>query len=702
MTGTPDTSKINKGALYRAFDRVAVIRRFEGPNPEYRCLYLDYGDANEAQIHRWECNPGKEYTVFSPWYNAQLKEDIITLISGAKFKANRHQSHHGAILESNPLASLPETVIFGITKFLDNLSLLNLCCASFSTFLSLRDDTYFWKTRIRNHLPYFFELHECLSEHSQILMGRDFRKIFLWAEAASKPRPNVAKFMFPIANRRRIWRVCEQIDKLYTQEPRQKLTSQSYIGSQAIESAQLSLGDTREPGLYFRSADLLRNWHELLHPWTLNLFWNSEADLSGIAVSIGEDLRIFGFEPQGKESGKTTASFLGGVWIKGFVFHIYASSILGPWETRSWNYSSCKGVTVHLTDGSEYTYGQDGQHLLKMPFAAAENMTIVGIKGSLTAHKRPGVHPFVEKISLLQARTNGGENPSETPELRAHEGLCWNAANCIFNSIFSPGDDLRLKICKGRVLDSERWQSIVPLNTLVLANDTNELSQIRSISAYLIRDKFRYSDRSNHCCDVGNLRVAAGEETRYLRDTDDDGSIWPEQRWDTFEIDGPGGERIEEFRVHHVLGRDSSPEAIEIRTNWGRSVLWGVDMKPGKDGEFTNGPAPLVKRRKPPTHLRADYGHVIVGVVMGCGKVYGRWFGDKVYGRWHKDMSIDEQAKALEKYEISVKWNSSSKDYIEDKDVGGPWTKEQYDRRNEATLHTGMTNFGIIIRRITD
>jgi hypothetical protein len=74
-----------------------------------------------------------------------------------------------------------------------------------------------------------------------------------------------------------------------------------------------------------------------------------------------------------------------------------------------------------------------------MPFAAAENMTIVGIKGSLTvghygsfqmttltstekAHKRPGVHPFIEKISILQARTNGGENPSETPELRAHEG----------------------------------------------------------------------------------------------------------------------------------------------------------------------------------------------------------------------------------------------------------------------------------------
>jgi hypothetical protein len=41
-----------------------------------------------------------------------------------------------------------------------------------------------------------------------------------------------------------------------------------------------------------------------------------------------------------------TGSFPGGVWIKGFVFHIYASSVLRPWQACSWNYSSCMGVTV--------------------------------------------------------------------------------------------------------------------------------------------------------------------------------------------------------------------------------------------------------------------------------------------------------------------------------------------------------------------
>jgi hypothetical protein len=63
---------------------------------------------------------------------------------------------------------------------------------------------------------------------------------------------------------------------------------------------------------------------------------------------------------------------------------------------------------------------------------------------------------------------------------------------------------------------------------------------------------------------VGNLRVTTDVETRYLRDVDDDGSIWPEERWDTFDIDGPGGERIEEVIVHHALFRDPSPKAIEV------------------------------------------------------------------------------------------------------------------------------------------
>ena len=61
-----------------------------------------------------------------------------------------------------------------------------------------------------------------------------------------------------------------------------------------------------------------------------------------------------------------------------------------------------------------------------------------------------------------------------------------------------------------------------------------------------------------------NLRLTTDAETRYLRDRDDDGSIWPEQRWDTFKIDGQGGERIGEVKIYHGPYHDTAPKAIEV------------------------------------------------------------------------------------------------------------------------------------------
>ncbi|KAF5720972.1 hypothetical protein FMUND_3875 [Fusarium mundagurra] len=637
LTGKSDTTRIRKGALYRALDRFSVVRNFQQREGliEYRCLSLDYGDANEAQKDYWECIPGQEYTVFGPQCELQLKDDIATYISGPEFEKPA-QCHYEVKRESNPLTALPETVIFGISEFLDNDSLINLFCASSGTYSSLTNNDSFWKRRIITHLPYFFELHEYLKEQSQSLENRDFRKIFLWADAASKPRPSVIRAMFPVANRRRIWNVCEQIGEVYNQEPQQKAVTEGYLGCRARKSERQVLGETGEPGLYFRSAHFLRDWTELLRPWTLNFFWNSEGDLSGIAVTFEQDQRIFGHKPQESGSCQTTGSFAGGVWIKGFVFHIYASSALRSWQTCSWNYSSCKGVTVHLTDGSEHTYGQQDEHLHRMPFAAAENMIIVGMKGTLTAHKTYGIYPFIEKMRILQAATNCEPFSGELLKHRDQEVSCWNPVNCMFKNLISPTDDLRLSLCKGRIRNFERWHCLVPLNTLVLANDTSELSQIRN---------------------------------------------------------GPGGEVIEEVIVHHALSHDPSPKAIEIYTNLGRSVIWGMDMERGEGGDETSQPCAPILSQGPPTHLRPDDGFAIVGLVMGCGKVFGRWHSDEYYV---------EQSKASDCLSYSRRVKDWGEDYIDEEDSRGAWTKEQYDRRNESTIHTGMSKFGIITKRITD
>lgn len=118
--------------------------------------------------------------------------------------------------------------------------------------------------------------------------------------------------MFPIANCRRIWEVYEKIKKLYNQEPQSESTPQSILQDKAV-CAELQLLGDRNQGLYFRVGDFVRNWYELSDPWTLEIFWNSEWDLSGIAVDLGDDQRIFGHEPKEEGAWKSTRSFSSGV-----------------------------------------------------------------------------------------------------------------------------------------------------------------------------------------------------------------------------------------------------------------------------------------------------------------------------------------------------------------------------------------------------
>lgn len=113
-------------------------------------------------------------------------------------------------------------------------------------------------------------------------------------------------------------------------------------------------------------------------------------------------------------------------------------------------------------------------------------------------------------------------------------------------------------------------------------------------------------------------------------------------------------------------------------------MLWGVDMKRDENGGETNDHARLPIGH--PTCLRAEKGLAIIGLVMGCGKAFGRWHSDNevVDPHWERDRLM------------------IGKDYMDEGDVRGPWTKEQYEKRNESSLHTGMSKFGIITKRITD
>ncbi|KAM0547292.1 hypothetical protein ACHAPJ_010427 [Fusarium lateritium] len=167
-----------------------------------------------------------EYLVINPQYRPELKSQGLNFINSERFKCTPLSQIIQNQSGIDPLVRLPQTVMFEFMDLLDNDSLINLCRASWLTFLRLRGDQFFWKRRIMNQMPYFIELQEILEDGSQLLAAQDFRKIFFWAQMASEPKSGVTGFMLPIANRRRIWSVCEQIEKHYNRELREEPTPQ--------------------------------------------------------------------------------------------------------------------------------------------------------------------------------------------------------------------------------------------------------------------------------------------------------------------------------------------------------------------------------------------------------------------------------------------------------------------------------------------
>jgi hypothetical protein len=116
-----------------------------------------------------------------------------------------------------------------------------------------------------------------------------------------------------------------------------------------------------------------------------------------------------------------------------------------------------------------------------------------------------------------------------------------------------------------RVEDTTVEREHIPMRILMLGNRPNELANIRSISACIStkcireRDNKKYFDNA-----VTNMRVsfADGQQTCAMREVDDDGSPWLEENWDEFEIDGPGGEIIEEIGWIESYGR--CPEHLHV------------------------------------------------------------------------------------------------------------------------------------------
>ena len=150
-------------------------------------LTLDYGMTSLIDFQYWESHPGEEYLVVHPTEDRGLKEVVAATLARSEFIPLRSELNLGSRVANDPFFKLPYELLLRVLKLLSNQSILSLANASWTTHHTLRNNDSFWRQRIRDSMPWFFELHHVLDE-TNIMHLQDPKRLCLLAEKVSRPR----------------------------------------------------------------------------------------------------------------------------------------------------------------------------------------------------------------------------------------------------------------------------------------------------------------------------------------------------------------------------------------------------------------------------------------------------------------------------------------------------------------------------------
>jgi hypothetical protein len=259
----------------------------------------------------------------------------------------------GSKVRDDPFTKLPHDILNLIYPYLPHEGVLAFRQASWHVFQSTCDNS-FWKRMIRREiLPWFWEL-EPFVQPSLVLDTIDAKGLYFWLDKVTTPTFGMEGPFMGIANRRRMWRVCEEIKKLYMERIGQEaeLGDQDDEVTRAImeESTSLQMPIVLEPqpkGSITISQQWIRSWDELHNPSKVfESFWNPEGGLVGLGVKIGSDRRIFG-QGESKEFGIISRSvpIPADEWIKEIVLHLSNINLL----KRAAGKASIKALSVSLS-----------------------------------------------------------------------------------------------------------------------------------------------------------------------------------------------------------------------------------------------------------------------------------------------------------------------------------------------------------------
>ena len=199
-------------------------------------------------------------------------------------------------------------------------------------------------------MPWFFELEDLISEFD-IFQDRDPKMLCLWLDKVTTPRKFVRHPLMPLANRRRIWSVCEKIADVYLAQWREQEDPSLSPGERILRSNSVCdhmpvvsyPHPTQKP--MTRRSFWVKSWDEIYEEAKkIETFWDNDGALVGLSIALESQGRnLFGKDDS--SSGITLQSTMidKNDRVVGLILHISKMTLRFPEPS-----TSPRGITVRL------------------------------------------------------------------------------------------------------------------------------------------------------------------------------------------------------------------------------------------------------------------------------------------------------------------------------------------------------------------
>jgi hypothetical protein len=242
------------------------------------------------------CNPGPQ----EGW------EDVLRSILPARLFASYATppdlTHK---VRNDPFRVLSYDAVLGIFDFLSTPEILAVMTASYQV-LHMTRDAMFWEYMLRKRVsPWFWELNGLIASRT-LPATLDYKGLFLWLHTATMPEVGCYGKLMGIANRRRIWDVCQQLVPLYIERANPKEHIEP--ADEEADAILVNVTSTHMPVIVAPqpsnaqtvSTQFIRSWREISQcPCDMHTYWDNDS-LSGIVITFGSYKRLFGSATNGR------------------------------------------------------------------------------------------------------------------------------------------------------------------------------------------------------------------------------------------------------------------------------------------------------------------------------------------------------------------------------------------------------------------